>query len=66
MELLPILQGQPWYAQAVIAVIVLNTLLSAVSKSLEVLKLQEKAPWLAKVAAVVQKLVDIVSANVKH
>jgi hypothetical protein len=66
MELLPVLQQYPWYAQAVVAVIVLNIVLSAVSQALDVLKLQEKAPWLAKVAVVVKKLVDVVSANVAH
>lgn len=66
MELLPVLQDQPWYAHVVVAVLVLNVVLTAVAQVAQILKAQEKLPWLAKVAAVVQKIVDVVSANKKH
>lgn len=66
MELLPILEGQSWFVHVVTAVLILNIVLTAVAQVAEVLKAQAKLPWLAKAAAAVQKLVDIVSANKKH
>jgi hypothetical protein len=66
MELLPILQEQPWFVHVATAIITLNVALSALAKVVEVLKAQEKLPWLAKVAVAVQKIVDVISANVAH
>lgn len=56
----------PILAQIIPYVIVLNVVLSAAAKILEVLKLQEKFPIVAKIAGYAQKLVDAISANPKH
>jgi hypothetical protein len=61
-----ILQGDlvKW---VLVAMIVVNAALSAVSGALDVVGKSDKLPaWVKKVAEVLKKVIDIISANVKH
>jgi len=51
----------------VVALIVVNAALSAVSSALEVVGKSDKTPaWIKSVSEVLKKIVDFLSANIKH
>ncbi len=50
-----------------LAVVVINAILSAISTGLALIGKSEKAPsWLSKAADIAKKIVDFLSANLPH